>query len=160
MSYPNSTSSYSNGQLITQFDYSKLFLFNNRFFYYTYRNSTGSSASLVAGTLMGRQSSGSHVGEVIPQVSSATDGSQVPMGILARDYTVANGATATVMICVAGDVDTSLLTFGGSDTMATVISLPDSAGTPNLTKIGCIQDLLMSKGIFPIVSTDNTIADN
>lgn len=151
----SSTTSYAAGILTTQFDYAKCFFFANRFRTGQYTNGTGSSVDLAAGTILGTIFSSN---KLTPQVSTATDGSQVPVGILANNVTVANGATVTLTYCWQGDVDTSQLTFGGSDTLATTISLTDS-GTDTVI-IGTIESILVSKGINPQTVVDNTIADN
>jgi hypothetical protein len=147
----------TSGIQVNQFDYSKIFIGGNRYKTATYTNGTGSTVNLVAGTIMGRITSSN---KVTPQVSSATNGSQVPMGILAAPYTVANGASVTVTYCVAGDVAREQITLGGSDTFATAITVNDSAGTPNTVPMGTIEDILIRSGIITVVTTENTFADN
>lgn len=101
-------------------DLSKIFLFANRYESGNYTNGTGSEKTLLAGTVMGRIHAS---GLLLPLESDATDGSQLPIGVLAANYTVANGATQAVSICVAGDVEESQLVFeNGTDTLATVVT--------------------------------------
>ena len=145
------------GMLTTQFDYSKLFIWSNKFRTASYTNPTGSPITLTAGTIMGRVFS---TNKVYPQVSTATDGSQVPMGILQNTYVVAGSATVTVSYCVCGDVAREQIILGGSDTFATVISLNDSASPANTVKFGTIEDILIRSGIVTVATTENTIADN
>jgi hypothetical protein len=99
-------------------------------------------------------------GLVVQSVSTATDGSQVPIGILTQDYTVANGDSVNVSFCIQGDVDYGMLVFGGSpvDTLSTVISLTDSGSAT--VKIGTIGDILNGKGILPINTSEMTYRDN
>ena len=136
-----------------------LFVWNNRFnsISATYTNSTGSEVTLSAGMLIGRIASS---GLVVQAISTATDGSQVPIGVLTQDYTVANGDSVTVSFCIQGDVDYGMLVFGGSpvDTLSTVISLTDSGSAT--VKIGTIGVILIGKGILPINTTEMTYQDN
>jgi len=104
----------------------------------TYTNSTGSTAALAAGTLVGRVVANN---KILPQVSSATDGSQDPIGILAANYTVANGATVTLTFYIQGEFDASLITFGGSDTLATNITVTGVI-------FGTLGDRLAGKGMI------------
>lgn len=136
-----------------------IFVWNNRFnsLSATYTNSTGSEVTLEAGMLIGRIASS---GLVKQAISTATDGSQVPIGVLTQDYTVANGDSVTVSFCIQGDVDYGMLVFGGSpaDTISTVISLTDSGSAT--VKIGTIGDILNGKGILPINTSEMTYQDN
>lgn len=145
--------------LTTNYDQRNLFIWNPRFnsITATYTNSTGSEVELLKGMLVGRIAS---TGKVKQAISTATDGSQEPIGILAENYTVANGDSVDVTFCIQGDVDYGLIVFGGSpaDTISTVISLVDSA--TNTVKIGTIGDILNGKGILPIVTTQMTFEDN
>lgn len=94
-----------------------------------------------------------------PQVSSATDGSQLPFAVLKGDYTVANGASATVWLCVKGRVDKNKITLGGADTLATALTVTDSA--TNTVPQGTIEDVLRSRGnIYLIDSAQLTNQDN
>lgn len=147
----------TSGILVTQFDYSKLFIWNNFMRTATLTNSSGGTLTYAKGTVLGRIFSSN---KVYPAVSSAINGSQVPMGVLANDYTVANSASVTVTYCISGKVARELLIFGGSDTLATIITLNDSAGTPNTTQIGTIEDILNRSGIITESMTENTLADN
>lgn len=145
--------------LTTNYDQRNLFVWNNRYnsITATYTNSTGSEVTLSKGMLIGRIAA---TGLVKQAISTATDGSQVPIGILAADYTVANGDSAEISFCIQGDVDYGLIVYGGSpaDTISTVISLTDSGSST--VKIGTIGDILNGKGILPIVTAQNTYEDN
>ena len=145
--------------LINNYSTRNIFVWNNRFnsLSATYTNSTGSEVTLQAGMLIGRVANS---GLVKQAISTATDGSQVPIGILTQDYTVANGDSVTVSFCIQGDVDYGMLVFGGSpaDTISTVISLTDSGSST--VKIGTIGDILNGKGILPINTSEMTYQDN
>jgi hypothetical protein len=136
-----------------------IFVWNNRFnsISATYTNSTGSEVTLTAGMLIGRVAAS---GLVKQAISTATDGSQVPIGVLTQDYTVANGDSVSLSFCIQGDVDYGMLVFGGSpaDTISTVISLTDSGSAT--VKIGTIGDILNGKGILPINTSEMTYQDN
>ena len=149
----------SNSAAIYNYSTRNIFVWNNRFntISATYTNSTGSEVTLSAGMLIGRIAA---TGLVVQSISTATDGSQVPIGVLTTDYTVADGDSVTVSFCIQGDVDYGMLVFGGSpvDTLSTVISLTDSA--TNTVKIGTIGDILNRSGILPINTTEMTYRDN
>lgn len=149
------TTTYSGGVLKTVFDYDKLFIGNNRYITATFTNGTGAAIELSMGRLMGRIYS---TALVTTQVSSATNGSQVPLGVLADDYIVAAGTSETVSICVGGDVSNELLIFGGSDTLTTAITLTDSGS--QTVGIGIISDILVRGGFNIISNIQNTQADN
>lgn len=149
------TSTYSNGVLVTQFDYSKIFIWNGRFRQVTYTNPSGSQTVLPKGTLMGRVFA---TNKVLPNVSTATDGSQFPLGVLANDYTVAGSATVTLNVMVAGDVAREAIILGGADTFATIIKLNDSASAT--TNMGTIEDILWRNGILTVATSENTTPDN
>lgn len=108
----------SNGQQMTiTTDLSKIFLWNNRYDQADY--TAGADITLPAGTLLGRIHA---TGKVVPLASAATDGSQFPVGILAQDTFVANGATVSLTYCVAGDVAADKVIYDGTDTGETVVS--------------------------------------
>lgn len=110
----------TNSQLYSQRDTSKIFLWNNRYETGTYTNSGYDDVTLAAGTVMGRVTT---TGKLTPLESDATDGSQIPVGILHQDYTVAAGEDQTISICTAGDVASGKLVFAKTgDTLDTVVS--------------------------------------
>jgi hypothetical protein len=106
-------------QITTNIDQSNIFVFNNRYETADYTNSTYDDVEILAGTLMGRVSA---TQEIVPLDSSASDGSQYPVGILAQDTTIEGGDTVSLTICVAGDVVEDKVILADGDTMATVIS--------------------------------------
>lgn len=149
----SATTSYANGVLSTTFNNAKRFIFNNQYITATYTNGTGSSVDLPAGRIMGLIFS---TNKVTPRLTSGvTNGSQVPYGILASDYTVANGVTITVTICISGQVDASLISdvADPADLTATV-TMTDSATNTLVT--GTIESIMVSKGLIPISVIQNT----
>lgn len=113
------STTYSGGMLITNNEHKKLFVGENSFLDADYTNGTGDDVVLLKGTVMGRIHASN---KVTPMTSAATDGSQFPIGILADDYSVADGATKSVRFCTGGKVDRGLVILTGADTFATVVS--------------------------------------
>jgi hypothetical protein len=135
-------------QLTTNYDFSEVLLGNNTFEKATLINLSGAVESLSIGTVLGRVSA---TGNVTLCVSTAVDGSQNPFAVLASSTTeLADDATTAVSICDFGDVASEKLTFGGSDTLATVVG-----GRRFLDLIPS-----NSRGIKLITSTDLTGFDN
>lgn len=133
-----------------QISYAKLFVWNPRTEKWQYTNSGGAPVTLKIGTIMGIIFATSFTAA---QVSTATDGSQVPYGILANTVIVPAGATVPLTLVVSGDVVDSGLTFGSTDTLSTQISM-------NGGVIGTIHTLLTKGGIRPIPSAEGTFPDN
>jgi hypothetical protein len=105
---------------INKYDVTKIFVFNNRYETAEYTNPTGGDVELAKGTVMGRVA---NTNKVLPLESTANDGSQFPIGVLADNYSVDYTESATVTICIAGDVVESKLIFeNGTDTVDTVVS--------------------------------------
>lgn len=110
----------NNGQMaIINVDLTKLFIWNNRYADANYTNSTYDNVTLKAGTLVGKVSA---TQEIKPLVSTASDGSQYPVGILAEEVVIAAGAQVSLSYCVAGDVAQEKVVLDAGDTMDTVIS--------------------------------------
>lgn len=150
----------TSGILVTQFDTAKLFLGNCRYKTASYTNSTGDSVTLTEGMLLGRIKAD---GKVKQSVSTATDGSQLPIGVLRGTQTVANGATVTLTYAVWGDMARELIVFGGSDTYTTnlyVAGPTDSPADTDGTFVGTVEDYLLMRGIYLEAGTENTKADN
>lgn len=108
-------------QITTQYDLSKLFIWANRYENDNYVNNFSySTITLLAGTVMGRVAG---TGVLIPSTASAVDGSQFPIGVLARDVVnLAAGATQQCAICIEGDIAADLLIFTFGDTLDTVVA--------------------------------------
>lgn len=139
----------NNGQqAILDTDTSKIFLWDNRFETGNRTNSGYDDENLVAGTVMGRASA---TGKLVPLQSDASDGSEIPVGILNKDWVILAGATQAVSICVSGDVAEEKLVFTKvGDDLDTVVSgrnLRDRIGGDTV-------------GVKLITSIENTGVDN
>jgi hypothetical protein len=102
-----------------QFDYdiSKIFIWSNRYEEGTLNNASGGVLDYLPGTVLGRIAA---TGKLVPCTSGATDGSQVPVGVLKTMVSqLADGADALVNICISGDVAEEKLILDGSDTLDT-----------------------------------------
>ena len=108
-------------QASLQIDLKKLFVFNNRYEKDNYINNSGYDPIILpAGTVMGRVAT---TGVLVPFTSTASDGSQFILGILAQDVQLAAGATQQAAICIAGDVAGELVQFSKiGDGFDTVVS--------------------------------------
>lgn len=137
-------------QLVTNYDVSQVFLGNNFYKDFSYTNSTGSTVNLVVGTLMGQILA---TAKILPNISSATDGSEQPMGILAEAASVANGATVTLSLVIGGRVNQNKLTLGAGDTLDTVVRTVSTGG-------GTLGALITRNTTIELVpSTELTITD-
>lgn len=145
----------TSNQMLTNYDVSKIFLNDCLYITKSYTNATGDSVTLTPGRVMGLIFG---TDKVVPQDSTLTNGAQVPYGILKTGKTVANGATVEVVICVKGTVAQGKILFATSQTMATSISLTDSA--TNTVVIGTIESLLLKAGLFFQPSDEMTAVDN
>lgn len=105
-------------QSITNYDYSKVFLTNFKQ-YNGLIDNAGAELELSKGTMIGRIAA---TGKLAVMASASVDGSQLPLGILAKDYTLA-AASTDVSIAYAVDckVDETKLIFDGADTLDTVV---------------------------------------
>lgn len=142
--------------LTTNYSQRNLFVWNNRYnsIPLVYTNSSGSSVDLLKGMIIGRIAAS---GLAKQSVSTATDGSQIPIGILTEDTTIANGETVNLTICIQGDVDYGMLVYGGSPADTIASKIYTDAGAAYL---GTYGDLLNGLGVLPIVTTENTYVDN
>lgn len=108
-------------QAIIDTDVSKVFVGENRYQKDNYtNNSSYDPNTLLAGTVMGRISASNIV---VPLQSTAGDGSQLPVGILADDIQLAGGSTQQVTLVDMGDVAAYKLLFAKpGDGLDTVVS--------------------------------------
>jgi|SRR5690242_4869498 len=105
-------------QMTTNYDLSKIFLWDNRYDNEQFVNNTNyNPVTLKAGTVMGRVTA---TGILRPCDASQTDGSNIPIGILAQDLLVLGGATARCSICVRGDVNRNGIIFWTANTFDTI----------------------------------------
>lgn len=121
MSTTSSTVVLNTGQqAIINTDTSKIFIGRNRYDNTGYiNNSSYQPITLLQGTVMGRVAA---TGVLKPASAQSTDGSQIPVGILAHDVVALQGETKNVFICVEGDVVENKVLFNLGDTMETVVS--------------------------------------
>lgn len=108
-------------QITTDYDLSKIFIWDNRYESDSYvNNSNYSPITILAGTVMGRVAT---TGAVVPCLASAVDGSQFPIGILAQDIIgLVGGGNAACTLCIAGDVAADKVIFYYGDTLETVVN--------------------------------------
>lgn len=135
--------------LVTNFDYSQFLLFNITTDTGNIVNASGSTFNYPLGTVIGRITSS---GNLTKQSSSATDGSQVPIGALATNYSIPTATTQKVTFVRAGEVNSAMILLTSGDTLATEI-------TDNSTNLGTIGDILQGKGILLKGATNLTYAD-
>lgn len=107
-------------QITTDYDLSKIFIWNNRYENDSYiNNSNYNPITLLVGTVMGRIAS---TGYIVPCYASAVDGSQDPIGVLANDIILSAGQSKQASICIAGDVASNKLIFLYGDSLETVVA--------------------------------------
>lgn len=106
-------------QFQANYDFSKLFLFNNQYRRITF-TASGADIVLTQGMLIGTIAA-TGLGAIM--ASAAVDGSAIPTGVCAEDITVVDGTSESVLICIGGHVDESKLVFDGTDDLDTVVSL-------------------------------------
>ena len=138
--------SQTRNQLFVNYDLATVFIWDNRYEVGSHANVTGAEEILPLGTVLGKTSLG--VLQVLK--SASVDGSEIPVGILAENITVAIGETVDLNYCIGGEVAAGQLVFDGADTLSTIIDGKS------------IADRLQSDtlGIQAKVSTDLTAHDN
>ncbi len=137
-------------QLVGNYDISQIFLGDNVYEYYTWTNTSGGTLTLKPGTLMGQILSSA---KLLPNLSSSTDGTELPMSVLADTYTVANNGSATVCVCIGGRVNQNALIFGSGDTLSTAVRTVTTGG-------GTIHALInRNTGILLVPSQELTVQD-
>lgn len=146
---------------IHNFDTSKLFLGRNYYDTATYTNSSGSEVTIEVGRLLGRVTS---TNLIALQDKDNTNGSQVPLGVAAAEYVVANGDSVTVTYAIAGKVASELLGFASGETLATVVNYigTDGSSPAGVATVpaGTIKDVMQRSGFQIITSTELTAIDN
>lgn len=108
-----------NNVLTTDYDISKIFVWDNRYEKGAYTNSTYDPITIPQGRLMGRVAT---TQELKPHSSAAVDGSQYPVGVMLNTVTIEEGETLDLDICVSGDVVEDKIVLNAGDTMSTVVS--------------------------------------
>lgn len=149
----NTVAFRNKNQLFINTDLTQIFVWNNRYenVAFTYEN-TGDDLTFPAGLVVGRVLA---TLKVVPWTSSATDGSQYPIGVLNSAVDIAYGETfdGTVSICVAGDVaEDKVSLIDDSDT------LDSECGSTGRT----LRDLISSvaSAIRLVLGTQHTMYDN
>lgn len=138
------------------YDISKIFVFDNRYTQGTLLNASGASKTFYPGTVLGRIAAN---GKLIPCDSTATDGSQIPMGILKTEITLGIAGEDEVNVCIKGDVVSSKLIFVGAETLATVVTINDSVPAAT-TYTRTMKDLIQSTGVILVDGDELTGFDN
>ena len=113
------------GILTTNYNYEQLFIGRNLYNFATYTNSTGSEVTIPMGRLIGRVLA---TDLVLPQISTATDGSEQPLGIVQESVTVAAGESTTLSYCYAGDINQNAVILNTGETLATVVGTVSTGG--------------------------------
>lgn len=130
-------------------DRKKLLVFGNSFVSGIYENVSGAAESVALGQIMGKISAS---GNWTVCKSGATDGSQIPRGVMLDVLTdIADTATVDPINLVnGGKIRTDMLVFNGSDDLDTLV------GTVRM------EDLLIanSKDLELVGVEDDTIFDN
>ena len=113
------SSDFSGGIRTTTYQNTRVFIFNNTFLEGIMNNSTYDPITYPKGTLLGRISAS---GILVPLVAGASNGSQFPVGVLAGDYTIQDGDSVTVSMCVSGEINLNALVLVAGTTLNTVIT--------------------------------------
>lgn len=146
----------ANGQqTITNYDLSKIFVFQNRYETRQLVNSEYNPMTLLAGTVMGAikgTGTSTALPTLFPCTASATDGSQYPVGILAADILIQDGTTVSVPICTLGDVVKNKIIFWNAPT-DTFSSVPSGGNR-------AMYDEIAGLGIKIVDNTENDYVDN
>jgi len=134
--------------IIVENDWSKALLGDNEFVS-SDLTASGSDTVLVEGEVMGQVAA---TGLVIPLVATATNGSQYPYGICARDQTIADGDTDPVKLVISGKYAEEKINFAGAETLATQVGLASDKKT--------IRQWLQLMGFVLRLGVENSVGDN
>lgn len=135
------------------YNYATLFVWNPRTSDVNQvNNATGADITIPIGTVMGRIVA---TGYLVPMVSTVTDGSQIPIGVMVATTVIPANTIANVTIFIQGDVVASGLVFSnGTDTIRTNVTLTSG------DIIGSITDVMNGKGMVLVANTEGTYYDN
>lgn len=151
MAYENVTQTNHGANFqANDYEYNKIFLFNNNQISGTYTNSSGSEVTIAAGTVMGRENTNGKFELLDSTDASSYEGA---FGIVTENITVADATTVTLALVNSGDVRESgivLVGNSGADTLNTEID-----GM-------LIRDLIVTRtqGIRLVSDSENTAFDN
>ena len=149
----------TNNVLHTTYDRGQIFIKGVRTDKGTYTNGGGAPVTIAEGTILGRVTA---TGKLLPLKSTATDGSQIPVGICFQAVTVAAGDDAELTYCIAGDVTENRVVFAlGGDTLNTIIYQNLSSPVSDQIALGRLGDLIQrNTHIILVATTENTEYDN
>ena len=114
------TTTNTNNQMTNNYDYSKIFLFAPEYATGVISNAGPGDLAIPAGTLIGRIAANQ---KLTFCKSSAVDGSQFPVGVLAQDVIVPDAGSLEISIGVAGEVAEEKIIFDGADDFDTIVDL-------------------------------------
>lgn len=132
-------------QATTDYDLSKIFIWNNRYKKGNYINNVYDPEILLIGQVLGRNSTTNKLEKCF---ATSTNGSQYPIGVVAENVTVAEGATVEITYCSNGDVVSDKLIFEEGDGLQTAVSGKT------------MFDMLQAAGLNIVVNTEQTDYDN
>ncbi len=139
------------GILITNYDVAQIFLGSNYYETVSYSNSTGSPVTITIGRTIGRILA---TDKVLPSVAAATDGSELPIGVSAQTYVIADGVTQDIQIVTGGQVNENLVVLAAGNTFSTAVRTVSTGG-------GTIRDLIRRNTTIELVpTTDLSNLDN
>lgn len=144
----------TDNSLFNNYDFRKIFVYDNRYQQLTFKNNTGAGATFQAGLLLAKDNSDN---TIVPlDASNTTNASNIPIGILAQDLSTSIAAAGTqtnVYFCVQGDVARDKIIFQDSvnDDFDSVITQANGR---------TLEDLLLVLNIRAIASIDLTGPDN
>jgi hypothetical protein len=144
------TVNQTNNQAHFDYDVSKIFVWSNRYDSGSLLNASGDVKSFSPGLVIARIAA---TNKIVPFDGTATNGSQIPIGILKTQVTdLADAAESDVNYCISGDVveDKIILEAGTLDSVVTI-------DTEN-TRI--VRDMIQSVGIKILPSEELTNFDN
>lgn len=134
------------------YDVSKIFINNNRYLSGSLLNASGGVKSFLPGLVVARIAASA---KIVPFDGSATNGAQIPIGVLKSTVTdLADAAEKDVNVCISGDVveDKIILEAGTLESVVTI-----GTGTEN-TRI--VRDMIQSLSIVIVDSEELTGFDN
>jgi len=108
-------SNQTRNQITNAYDFSKIFLFDNKYQTISLVNATGAAIEYLAGTLIGVVTS------TYQKYASGTNNISM-VGILAETVNVPANDSATVQVCIGGKVAAEKVLLQGADTLDTVVA--------------------------------------
>jgi hypothetical protein len=109
------SSNQTRNQITNAYDFSKIFLFDNKYQTITLVNATGAAVEYLIGTLIGVVTS------TYKKYASGTSNISM-IGILAETVSVPANDSVSVQVCIGGKVAEEKILLQGSDTLDTVVA--------------------------------------